>query len=135
MGAVNAGGVEVNLSPQEKAYADLAVCRMGTILASIAGKGFDSITLRTNGELPKRIANTLQRLAVMNLLKPRFLSENLNVVNAFHLAEERGIAIRSETIGHGGGSGDRSIRSSWRFPRRLKRGDENTHDHRDGVCG
>ena len=97
VGAVNAGGVEVNLSPQEKAYADLAQ-RMGTILASIAEKGFDSITLRTNGELPKRIANTLQRLAVMNLLKP-FLSENLNVVNAFHLAEGRGIAIRSETIG------------------------------------
>lgn len=97
VGAVNAGGVEVNLSPQEKAYADLAQ-RMGTILAAITEKGFDSITLRTNGELPKRIANTLQRLAVMNLLKP-FLSENLNVVNAFHLAEGRGIAIRSETMG------------------------------------
>jgi D-3-phosphoglycerate dehydrogenase len=97
VGAVNAGGVEVNLSPQEKAYADLAQ-RMGTILAAITDKGFDSITLRTNGELPKRIANTLQRLAVMNLLKP-FLSENLNVVNAFHLAEGRGIVIRSETMG------------------------------------
>ncbi|HUO10137.1 MAG TPA: phosphoglycerate dehydrogenase [Phycisphaerae bacterium] len=97
VGAVNAGGVEVNLSPQEKAYADLAQ-RMGTILAGIAEKGFDSITLRTNGELPKRIANTLQRLAVMNLLKP-FLSENLNVVNAFSLAEARGINIRSETMG------------------------------------
>jgi D-3-phosphoglycerate dehydrogenase len=71
---------------------------MGTILAAITDKGFDSITLRTNGELPKRIANTLQRLAVMNLLKP-FLSENLNVVNAFHLAEGRGIVIRSETMG------------------------------------
>ncbi len=97
VGAVNAGGVEVNLSPQEKAYADLAQ-RMGTILASITEKGFDSITLRTNGELPKRIANTLQRLAVMTLLKP-FLTESLNVVNAFHLAEDRGISIRSETMG------------------------------------
>ena len=97
VGAVNAGGVEVNLSPQEKTYADLAQ-RMGTILAAVTEKGFDSITLRTNGELPKRIANTLQRLAVMNLLKP-FLSESLNVVNAFHLAEARGIAIRTETMG------------------------------------
>jgi D-3-phosphoglycerate dehydrogenase len=97
VGAVNAGGVEVNLSSQEKAYADLAQ-RMGTILAAITEKGFDSITLRTNGELPKRIANTLQRLAVMNLLKP-FMSESLNVVNAFHLAEARGIAIKSETMG------------------------------------
>jgi len=97
VGAVNAGGVEVNLSTQEKSYADLA-SRMGTILAAIADKGFDSITLRTNGELPKRIANTLQRLAVMNLLKP-FLSENLNVVNAFHLAEGRGISLRTETMG------------------------------------
>jgi D-3-phosphoglycerate dehydrogenase len=97
VGAVNAGGVEVNLSPQEKAYADLAQ-RMGTILAAVVEKGFDSITLRTTGELPKRISNTLQRLAVMSLLKP-FLSENLNVVNAFHLAEGRGISIRSETAG------------------------------------
>jgi D-3-phosphoglycerate dehydrogenase len=97
VGAVNAGGVEVNLSPQEKGYADLAQ-RMGTILAAVTEKGFDSITLRTTGELPKRIANTLQRLAVMSLLKP-FLSENLNVVNAFHLAEGRGISIKSETRG------------------------------------
>jgi D-3-phosphoglycerate dehydrogenase / 2-oxoglutarate reductase len=97
VGAINAGGVEVNLSPQEQAYASLAQ-RMGTILASIADKGFDSITLRTNGELPKRIASTLQRLAVMALIRP-FLSESVNVVNAFHLAESRGISIRGETMG------------------------------------
>lgn len=96
-GAVNAGGIEVNLSPQEKAYASLAQ-RMGTILTVAVDKGFDSITVRTNGELPKRIAPTLQRLAVMSLLKP-FLSESLNVVNAFHLAEQRGIVIRHETMG------------------------------------
>ena len=36
VGAVNAGGVEVNLSAQEKGYAELAQ-RMGTILAAIAG--------------------------------------------------------------------------------------------------
>ncbi len=100
VGAVNAGGVEVNLSPQEKAYADLAQ-RMGVILAAIAEKGFDSITLRTNGELPKRIANTLQRFAVMALIKP-FLSESVNVVNAFHLAEARGISLRTETMGQAG---------------------------------
>lgn len=97
VGAVNAGGVEVNLNPQEKAYADLAQ-RMGTILAAIVENGFDSITLRTNGELPKRITNTLQRMAVMALLKP-FLTDSLNVVNAFHMAESRGIAVRSETMG------------------------------------
>jgi D-3-phosphoglycerate dehydrogenase len=71
---------------------------MGAILAGIAEKGFDSITLRTNGELPKRIASTLQRLAIMSLLKP-FLSDPINVVNASHLAEGRGISIRSETMG------------------------------------
>ena len=71
---------------------------MATILAAVVEKGFDSITLRTNGELPKRIAGTLQRMAVMGLLRP-FLSESVNVVNAFHLAEGRGIAIRSETMG------------------------------------
>jgi D-3-phosphoglycerate dehydrogenase len=97
VGAVNAGGVEVNLSAQEQAYADLAQ-RMGAILAAIADKGFDSITLRTNGEQPKRIAGTLLRLAVMALIRP-FLTESVNVVNAFHLAESRGIVVRSETMG------------------------------------
>ena len=97
VGAVNAGGIEVNLNPQEKAYTDLAQ-RMGAILAAVVEKGFDSITLRTNGELPKRIAPTLQRLAVVSLLKP-FLTDSVNVVNAAHLAESRGIALRIETMG------------------------------------
>ncbi len=96
-GAVNAGGIDLNLSPPEKAYVDLAR-RMGIILAAIVEKGFDSITLRTNGELPKRITATLQRTAVIELLRP-FLSDSLNVVNAFHLAEQRGIAIRHEAMG------------------------------------
>lgn len=96
-GAVNAGGVDLNLSTPEKAYADLAQ-RMGIMLAAIADKGFDSITLRTNGELPKRITPTLQRLAVTALLRP-FMSQHVNVVNAFHLAEQRGISIRHETMG------------------------------------
>jgi D-3-phosphoglycerate dehydrogenase / 2-oxoglutarate reductase len=96
-GAVNAGGIDLNLSPPEKAYVDLAR-RMGVILAAIVDKGFDSITLRTNGELPKRITATLQRTAVIELLRP-FLSDSLNVVNAFHLAEQRGISIRHEAMG------------------------------------
>lgn len=96
-GAVNAGGIDLNLSPQEQAYGDLAM-RMGKILAAVVDQGFDSITLRTNGELPKRITPTLQRLAVTSLLTP-FMSEHVNVVNAFHLAESRGITIRHEAMG------------------------------------
>ena len=119
VGAVNAGGVEVNLSPQEQAYAELA-SRMGTILAAIAEKGFDSITLRTNGELPKRISNTLQRLAVMSLLKP-FLSETVNVVNAFHLAESRGIAVHSGVMGQ---AVQRAIQHSIELDVTEKIGDE-----------
>ena len=96
-GAVNAGGIDLNLSPAEAAYADLAR-RMGIILAAISEKGFDSITLRTNGELPKRIAPTLQRLAVIELLRG-FISEPLNVVNVMRQAEQRGITIRHESLG------------------------------------
>ena len=96
-GAVNAGGIDLNLSGLEKAYADLAR-RMGVVLGAIAEKGFDSITLRTNGEPPKRVAATLQRLAVIELLKAH-IAETPNVVNVLHLAEQRGITIRQETIG------------------------------------
>jgi len=96
-GAVNAGGIDLNLSDQEKSYADLAR-RMGIILGAIADKGFNAITLRTNGELPKRIAPTLQRLAVIELLKAH-ITETPNVVNVLHLAEQRGINIQHETMG------------------------------------
>ncbi|HTV49311.1 MAG TPA: phosphoglycerate dehydrogenase [Phycisphaerae bacterium] len=96
-GAVNAGGIDLNLSDQEKAYADLAR-RMGIILGAIADKGFSAITLRTNGELPKRVAPTLQRLAVIELLKAH-ITETPNVVNVLHLAEQRGISIQHETMG------------------------------------
>ncbi|NNM85603.1 MAG: phosphoglycerate dehydrogenase [Phycisphaerales bacterium] len=96
-GAVNAGGIDLNLSEQEQAYADLAR-RMGSILGAIADKGFSTVTLRTNGELPKRIAPTLQRLGIIELLKA-FISEPLNVVNVLHLAEQRGINLRLETLG------------------------------------
>ncbi len=96
-GAVNAGGIDLNLSEQEQAYADLAR-RMGIILGAIADKGFSTVTLRTNGELPKRIAPTLQRLGIIELLKA-FISEPLNVVNVLHLAEQRGINLRLETLG------------------------------------
>ncbi|MGC8553128.1 MAG: phosphoglycerate dehydrogenase [Phycisphaerae bacterium] len=96
-GAVNAGGIDLNLSEQEQAYADLAR-RMGIILGAIADKGFSTVTLSTNGELPKRIAPTLQRLGIIELLKA-FISEPLNVVNVLHLAEQRGINLRLETLG------------------------------------
>ena len=43
----------------------------------------------------------LTLLAVMALLKP-FLTESVNVVNAFHLAEARGMTIRGETMGQAG---------------------------------
>jgi D-3-phosphoglycerate dehydrogenase len=97
VGAVNAGGIDLNLSEPEQAYTDL-VRRMAIILASVVDKGFSSITLRTNGELPKRITSTLARLGVTELLRP-FLNQPVNVVNAFHLAEQRGITLRTETLG------------------------------------
>ncbi len=96
-GAVNAGGIEMKLSAPEKAYADLAQ-RMGIILGAIVDQGFSSVTLRTNGELPKRITATLQRLAMIELLKTH-IEQVPNVVNVLHLAEQRGISIRQETMG------------------------------------
>ena len=96
-GAVNAGGIDLNLSEPEKAYADLAR-RMGVMLGAIVEKGFAAVTLRTNGELPRRIAPTLQRLAVMELLRGH-IAETPNLVNVLHLAEQRGIALGHETLG------------------------------------
>lgn len=90
-GAVNAGGLKLDLPADEQPFADLAR-RIGTLLAGLVDGGYKTITLRASGKRVPKLMNTLLRLATVELLKPH-LDVGVNVINVEHLARSRGIEL------------------------------------------
>ena len=91
-GAVNAGGVKLDLPPDEAPLAKLAA-RIGTLLAGYCECGYRTITLRASGAKAPKLMNTLLRLAAVELLKPHLGEGSVNVINVEHLARQRGIEL------------------------------------------
>jgi D-3-phosphoglycerate dehydrogenase / 2-oxoglutarate reductase len=92
-GAVNAGGLKLDLPADERPFADLAR-RIGALLAGLCDGGFKTITLRVSGTRAPKLMPTLLRLATVELLKPH-LDTDVNVINVEHLAQTRGIELAS----------------------------------------
>src|SRR5437867_1195968 len=90
-GAVNAGGIRLDLPPDEAPFAELAR-RIGALLAGYTEGGYKTITLRASGQRAQKLQNTLLRLATVELLRPH-LDTPVNVINVEHLARSRGIEI------------------------------------------
>jgi D-3-phosphoglycerate dehydrogenase len=90
-GAVNAGGIKLDLPPDEAPFAKLAT-RIGALLAGMTDQGYKTITLRASGQRAPKLMNTLLRLATVELLKPH-LDTPVNVINVEHLARSRGIEL------------------------------------------
>jgi D-3-phosphoglycerate dehydrogenase len=90
-GAVNAGGLKLDLPADERPFAELAR-RMGTLLSPLGESGFKTITLRASGTRAPKLMNTLLRLAAVELLKPH-LNTDVNVINIEHVARGRGIEL------------------------------------------
>jgi D-3-phosphoglycerate dehydrogenase len=90
-GAVNAGGLKLDLPTDELAFAKLA-SRIGALLSSAFESGFSKVTLRASGHKAPKHMNTLMRLALVELLKPH-LDTPVNVINVEHVAKSRGIEI------------------------------------------
>src|SRR5688500_18839832 len=93
-GAVNAGGVRLDLPPDEAPFATLAA-RIGTLLAGYCECGYKTITLRASGARAPKLMNTLLRLAAVELLKPHLGEGSVNVINVEHQARQRGIELVS----------------------------------------
>jgi D-3-phosphoglycerate dehydrogenase len=91
-GAVNAGGIKLDLPPDEACFADLAR-RIGMLLTSYCETGFKTITLRASGTKAPRHMQTLLRLAAVELLKPHLGEGSVNIINVEHLARQRGIEL------------------------------------------
>ena len=90
-GAVNAGGIKLDLPPDEAALAELAR-RIGMLLSAITEKGYKTITVRASGARGHKLVNTLVRLATVELLKPH-LDTPVNVINVEHVAQSRGLEL------------------------------------------
>jgi D-3-phosphoglycerate dehydrogenase / 2-oxoglutarate reductase len=91
-GAVNAGGLKLDLPDDERCLADLAR-RIGMLLSGYHSEGgFKTITLRASGQRAAKLLPTLLRLAAVELLKPR-LTEPVNLINVESLARARGIEL------------------------------------------
>ncbi|CAA9397880.1 MAG: D-3-phosphoglycerate dehydrogenase [uncultured Phycisphaerae bacterium] len=91
-GAVNAGGIKLDLPPDELPFTKLA-SRAGGLLAGLMDGGYKRITLRASGPRAPRHMNTLLRLAAVELLKPHLGEGAVNVINVEHLARSRGIEL------------------------------------------
>lgn len=90
-GAVNAGGLKLDLPADEKPLVDLAR-RMGVMLAALCEGGYRTITLRASGTRAPKHMNTLLRMAAVELLRPHLMT-GVNVINVEHLARGRGIEL------------------------------------------
>jgi D-3-phosphoglycerate dehydrogenase len=92
-GAVNAGGIKLDLPADELAFCDLA-SRIGAMLARYSRGGYKTVTLRASGSKAPKLMPTLLRLALVELLKPH-LTESVNVINVEQLARSRGMELLS----------------------------------------
>jgi D-3-phosphoglycerate dehydrogenase / 2-oxoglutarate reductase len=90
-GAVNAGGIKLDLPPDEMPLAKLA-SRIGALLVGMVDGGYKTITLRASGQRAPKLMNTLLRLATVELLQPH-MDTPVNVINVEHLARSRGIEL------------------------------------------
>ena len=91
-GAVNAGGIKLDLPPDEAPFAKLA-SRIGALLAGYCDCGYKTITLRASGDRAPKHMNTFLRLAAVELLRPHLGEGAVNVINVEHLAAARAIEL------------------------------------------
>jgi D-3-phosphoglycerate dehydrogenase len=91
-GAVNAGGLKLDLPADERPFAELAR-RIGALLSALSDGGYRTITLRVSGSRAPKLMPTLLRVAVVELLKPHLADTSVNVINVEHVARSRGIEL------------------------------------------
>ena len=92
-GAVNVAGLHFDLDPLQGRYVDLAL-RMTMLLSPMITTGIKSVTFEVAGQALVPAVATIERMAMIGLLQPN-LDTRLNLVNVRHVAEQRGIMLRT----------------------------------------
>ena len=91
-GAVNAGGIKVDLTAVQSAFVDL-VQRMATLISPMITRGISGVTFELSGKELAPAAATIQRIGLVSLLGGR-MDVSANIVSVVHVAEQRGIKLQ-----------------------------------------
>ncbi len=94
-GAVNAGGIELNLDPVQEKFVELTQ-RMACLISPMITEGISRVTFELTGEKLAPAAGTIERMGLVGLLRGH-LDGPLNIVNVRHVAQQRGIKLRTIT--------------------------------------
>lgn len=95
-GAVNAGGVRVDLDAQQQGFVDLA-SRMAELISPMITRGIATLNIEVVGKHLGPAIGTIERTALVGLLK-HHLDTPLNVINVGRIAEQRGIKVRTAVV-------------------------------------
>ncbi len=98
-GAVNVAGLRLDLDPLQKLFVDLAQ-RMARLISPLVTGGVARVTVELSGPQLATAAGTIERLSLIGLLQDH-LDVPLNLVNVRHVAEQRGIMLRTVTMEEG----------------------------------
>ncbi len=92
-GAVNAGGLKIDLTPMQGRYVDLAR-RMARLISPMITRGIACVTIEVVGKDLAGGASMIERQALVCLLQD-YLSDPVNIINVNEVAERRGIKVRT----------------------------------------
>ncbi len=95
-GAVNAGGLKIDLSPMQERYVDLSQ-RMAQLISPMITRGICTVTIELVGGGLAAGSSMIERTALVTLLKEH-LSDPVNIINVSQVAEARGIKVRTVQI-------------------------------------
>jgi len=95
-GAVNLGGVRLDLEPTQAKFVDLAE-RMAKLVAPMCEKGIGDVTVTLEGESLSSAASTIERMTIIALLQSS-MDVPINLVNVQLMAQQRGIKHRTTLI-------------------------------------
>ncbi len=106
-GAVNAGGVRVDLDQMQTAFVDLAD-RMSHLIAPMITRGIAQVTIELGSKKLGPASGTIERTVLIGLLQPH-TEHRLNVINVGPYADQRGIKTRTVVVEEGDGTGAPSL--------------------------
>jgi D-3-phosphoglycerate dehydrogenase len=100
-GAVNAGGLSMDLTERQKAFVDLASRMVALLDAATGPRKLQKVHVHARGESLAGRAETIGRFALAEVLRRR-LDQPVNVINATLVAEQRKIEWQTTTLAETG---------------------------------
>jgi D-3-phosphoglycerate dehydrogenase len=95
-GALNFPRLEAGAVERYQHFVDLAA-RLATFIAQICDGRMQTVSIRYSGEVSEMNLNYLTSVVVRSLLMPA-LREGVNLVNAMHVAKQRGIKVQETRV-------------------------------------